>query len=455
MAPKRVRVSRRPAAVIPDEDDWEKASEVNVRELSSWPAIYVQGLYWDNHAEVIGEMKSLEVGDDGTMLTVKAHGTTSEELLKLLSGKATKLLQIHLCDDPCSHLTWKEGLIHATRLKRCQYEDYAWSRNAEVSVREAERDEMAVLRREAAERGKGVGIGAGAPGVAAEEAAREPPKEAKDESSKKKKKKKKKAKERMTPVKSLEALFATTGLDPREDVRRRLRRRAKRLGRKARTKKSSSGSSSSSSSSGSMTSEEGPVEELFAPVSAPQRIWRRFPGVLTSTMILEAQRVMLLQLGAGLHEAESQSLRPMVSQYCRQHLIASMAPPVAREALHWSAVLDLLLEGRVASAMDVMTQRLKSLEGLSKSMRPDLLRQLELLPLDRGGLATSTEVQMAGQAANHEAKVLQKSTNRPWEDRPKGKEKGEKGKWKGGKGESKPYDQDKSKKEKGEGKKKA
>ena len=319
-------------------------------------------------------MKSLEVGDDGTMLTVKAHGTTSEELLRLLSGKASKLLQVHLCDDPCSHLTWKEGLIHASRLKRCQYEDYAWSRNAEVSVREAERDEMAILRREAAERGKGVGIGAGTPGAAAEEAAREAPKETKDESSKKKKKRKKKAKERMTPIKSLEALFATTGLDPREEVRRKLRRRAKRLGHKARAKKSSSGSSSSSSSSGSSTEEEGPPEELFAPVSAPQRIWRRYPGVLTSTMILEAQRVMMLQLGAGLHEAENQSLRPMISQYCRQHLMSSMAPPVAREALHWSAVLDLLLEGRVASAMDVMTQRLKSLEGLSKSMRPDLLR---------------------------------------------------------------------------------
>ena len=109
----------------------------------------------------------------------------------------------------------------------------------------------------------------------------------------------------------------------------------------------------------------------------------------------------------------------------------------------------------MASAMDVMTQRLKSLEGLSKSMRPDLLRQLELLPLDRGGLATSSEVQMAGQAANHEAKVLQKSTSRPWEERSKGKEKGEKGKWKGSKSENKPNEFDKNKKEKGDGKKKS
>ena len=450
--PRRARVRPRPAMRDLDDVDWEKASEVNIRELNSWPAVYIQGLYWDNNAEVIGEVKSLEIGDEGTLLSFKAHGTTSEEILRVLSGKASKLLQVHLCDDPCSHLTWKEGLIHAQRLKRCNYEDYPWSRNAEVSVREAERDEMAVIRREAAERGKGIGAGLKAPGTTAEEADRESPEDKKEVAAKKKKKKKKKAKERMTPVKSLEALFATTGLDPKEDVRRKLRKKAKRLGRRARSRKSSTGSSSSSSSSGSSTEEDGQYEELFTPLSAPQRIWRKYPGVLTATMLVEAQKVMMLQLGAGLREAEGRNIRPLVTQYCRQHLMASMAAPVAREALHWSAVLDLLLEGRVASAMDVMTQRLKSLEGLSKSMRPDLLRQLELLPLDRGGLASSTEVHMAGQAAHHEAKVLHKSMNRPWEERSKGKDKGEKGKWKGSKGDHKSTEVDKNKKEKGDGK---
>lgn len=101
-----------------------------------------------------------------------------------------------------------------------------------------------------------------------------------------------------------------------------------------------------------------------------------------------------------------------------------MSPPVAREALHWSAVVDMLLGGRAASALDVMTQRLKSLEGLSKSMRPDLLRQMELLPVDRGGLASSAEVRMAGQAAHVETKTLYQATNRPWEEKGKSREKG-------------------------------
>ena len=75
-----------------DDADWEKASEVNIRELNSWPAVYIQGLYWDNNAEVIGEVKPLEIGDEGTLLSFKAHGTTSEEILRVLSGKASKLL---------------------------------------------------------------------------------------------------------------------------------------------------------------------------------------------------------------------------------------------------------------------------------------------------------------------------------------------------------------------------
>ena len=221
--------------------------------------------------------------------------------------------------------------------------------------------------REAAERGKGIGAGLKAPGTTAEEADRESPEDKKEVAAKKKKKKKKKkSKERMTPVKSLEALFATTGLDPKEDVRRKLRKKAKRLGRRARSWKSSTGSSSSSSSSGSSTEEDGQYEELFTPLSAPQRIWRKYPGVLTATMLVEAQKVMMLQLGAGLREAEGRNIRPLVTQYCRQHLMASMAAPVAREALHWSAVLDLLLEGRVASAMAV-TEEFRRAEQVNAS----------------------------------------------------------------------------------------
>ena len=106
-----------------------------------------------------------------------------------------------------------------------------------------------------------------------------------------------------------------------------------------------------------------------------------------------------------------------------------MSPPVAREALHWAATMDMLLEGRVSSALDVMCQRLKSLEGL----------------------ASNTEVNLAGQAAHQEAKVMHRASSSAWE-RPKGKDKGGKSKWKEERSETKG---EKGKKDKGDGKKKA
>lgn len=137
---------------------------------------------------------------------------TSEPLLRMLSGQPNKLVKIHLCDDPCSHLTWSKTVVHASRIKRdasSRIMNHAWSRNAEVSVREAERDEMEVLRREAAERGKGVGTARVAPGEAAAEAGDDRQEKVKED-SKKKKKKRKREKEKVQAVKTQEALYGST-----------------------------------------------------------------------------------------------------------------------------------------------------------------------------------------------------------------------------------------------------
>ena len=184
VAPRAPRIRARPAGRVEEMDDWQPAAEVNVWEVNSWSAILVQGLYWDNNAELIGVSKGVEVNSEGTWISLKAHGTTSEPLLRMLSGQPGKLVKIHLCDDPCRYLTWSETVIHASRIKKCSFEDYAWSRNAEVSVREAERDEMEILRREAAERGKGVGAPRVAPGETAVEAGDDKPEEVKKDSKK-------------------------------------------------------------------------------------------------------------------------------------------------------------------------------------------------------------------------------------------------------------------------------
>ena len=312
-APRRVRVRVRPAAMDPDDGDWEKASEVNIRELNAWPAIYIQGLYWDSNAEVIGEMKSLAVGEEGIMLTIKAHGTTSEELLKLLSGKASKLL----CDDPCSHLTWKEGLLHAQRLKRCQYEDYAWSRNAEVSVREAERER----ERETRWRSSGEKRPSGAKALVQGRGLLGWPRRRRIGSLQKKRRlqtrrKRRRPKSAWPRSKVSKPCLARQASIPERMCAGRCEGRQNalvaRLG-PGRARETPTPAFQRDFNSGGR-----PLRGTIHPGISTSANMAEIPGVLTSTMILEAQKVMMLQLGAGLHEAEGQSLRPMVTQNCHR-----------------------------------------------------------------------------------------------------------------------------------------
>ena len=212
--------------------------------------------------------------------------------------------------------------------------------------------------REAAERGKGVGAGLGAPGTAAEEAAREARRQ-EGGCKQEEKEEEEEGKGAYDACQKPGGPFRHDRPRPQEEVRRKLRRKAKRLGRKARARKSSTGSSSSSSSSGNLDGGRRPVPRSCSlRLSAPQRIWRRYPGVLTSTMILEAQRVMMLQLGAGTaRSGGSQSLRPMVTQYCRQHLMASMAATSGSRSIALVSSPGFIIGGKSGQcAMDVMTQ---------------------------------------------------------------------------------------------------
>ena len=129
-----------------------------------------------------------------------------------------------------------------------------------------------------------------------------------------------------------------------------------------------------------------------------------------------------------------------------------MSGPVARESHHWGLLLDLLLSGQVAAAADLAAQRLKALEGHSKGMKPELLRQLELVAQEKPSLTSTTEIMKAGRQANEEVKVLQKASSRDASEKGKGqwrdwREKIDRGE-KSGKGE-------KGKKGKNDGKKKA
>lgn len=138
---------------------------------------------------------------------------------------------------------------------------------------------------------------------------------------------------------------------------------------------------------------------------------KRYPGVLAAQAIIEAKDRLVT--GAGtMWSQEKETLAPVLTHYCRQSLIGNMAPAMAQEALTVCSTLDLLLQGKVAAAADVLAQRAKSLESHSKGAHWSVGRQLELIKLEGGGIAESAESLDAARRAREEDK-LRTMLNRP------------------------------------------
>ncbi|CAK8987344.1 Uncharacterized protein SCF082_LOCUS930 [Durusdinium trenchii] len=444
-AVERRGILRRPAgAPAPGREEWIAAGEVSSDTLLGWNWMHIKGRYWEEEVELIGKAMDVKLKDTGREVMVKASGTPSESLLRVLTGIPSRQVRLHLCSDPCAALVWDEAYIHCSLLKEADRGSMGWSQNLEAAVEKDEGDELKILREGAEElrrRGKGVG---GAP--------EEKKKRKKSPGSSGDEEKKKKEAGRIQGKKSLESLFSSTGLDPKAEVRRKVKRRARKVARRSRNKKRGSTSSGSgTSSSSSQESCEMDDKDLFEPATPTQRVWKQCPGALTMSMIAEAKEALLTQMGTVGEPLEG-AVPAIANQYVRQVLMPTMSGPVARESHHWGLLLDLLLTGQVAAAADLGAQRLKALEGHSKGMKPELLRQLELVAQERPSLSSTTEIMKAGRQANEEQKVLQKASFRESQEKGKGqctdwRDRQAKGD-KGGK-------QEKGKKGKAEGKKKA
>ena len=435
---------RRPAAApVAAGRGWLKSGEVDTDTLLGWPWAYIQGRFWDEDVELIGKVLEVKMKDSGRELTMTASGTPTESLLKALTGIPSRQLRVHLCGDPCEALVWDEAYVHCSQLQEAQRAEIGWSQNLEAAGGREEEDELHQLRKSVEElRGKGKGVGGP---VTKERKRSRSPGTSGDEEAKKKKKRRKKDALKIQGKKGLESLFSSTGLDPKPEIRRRVKRKARKVARRSRNKKRGSSSSGSESSSSSSRESVGVEDkDLFEPATPTQRVWKVCPGALTMAMIAEAKEALLTQMGTASE--------PMEGAVPAQILTPSMSGPVARESHHWGLLLDLLLSGQVAAAADLAAQRLKALEGHAKGMKPELLRQLELVAQEKPSLASTTEIMKAGRQANEEVKVLQKASSRDTSEKGKGQwrdwkdrfEKGEKsGKF------------DKGKKGKSEGKKKA
>ena len=142
---------------------------------------------------------------------------------------------------------------------------------------------------------------------------------------------------------------------------------------------------------------------------------------------------------------------PLFVRYFRQQLSSKMSPAMSREAQTISHLLDHLLRGKVADALDLGAQRLKALEAQASGVHFTVAQQQELIPKEGASMSTVVEMQDAARRAREEGKMRLESS-RPYGSRssypPRTEDHGKGNQRKGGKGKG-----GKTETKKGEGKK--
>lgn len=142
---------RRPAAREPPErrgDSQKKLVDVEVAALGTMGTIYLKdALYYGRPIEICGHVQGVRtVGPEVTM-DLKVSGATDDALLRALSGREGKMIEVHICDEKCSQVLTGEALVHGRHYEKVSKEDKEWFGNMEAVVpgREAE-DELRGLR---------------------------------------------------------------------------------------------------------------------------------------------------------------------------------------------------------------------------------------------------------------------------------------------------------------------
>lgn len=406
-------------------------------ELKDWVdglrIALTEATYWEEKALTAGVIKGLTVEGGQAYLRLKLEGTQCEGLLKWAGRCPGKLATVHLCGADCGKLA-QDGLIHVAKVRRVidGLKD-PWMDNLMEVGKEDDppEDEMRKIRERAAARG------------AEREGRREKSPLAKGDGSsspsgkkKKSKKKQKKKRERaeseekakVAGSKDLTAVFGGTAMDPSPAVRKRIKRKARRLAKKKAKNTSSSSSSSGGSSSGSgpAPGEEG---HLFGEELKVKSLWKKFPGSLTVNTLEMIQTTVVTQSGQPWN-LDFSALPPLFSQYWRMVLGPKMSGPMGRETQTLCYLQDLILQGRIAAAADVVTQRLKSLEQVCAGGQYQITQRQELVPMEVTYMTSPAEA-LAVSRLHKEEQRARASTARPWERRTEWERRGEENKGKG------------------------
>ena len=401
----------------------EKVRSLDIVELG-------ETSYYGGHAKVCGHLRSLMPADEE--IEFELTGTMTDRVLERFGGGGSRMVKVHVCPPGCPELTTGDTYIHSRGYWDCSVAPKPWHTNLVPAKAggEAEVDELAGLRELAMERGKGRG-GEKPPRAEEKEDKGDSPAGGPKKKDKKKRKKKERAAEKAYDEmlekkeeteelergqKTARALFSHTCLDPNVPRRKRLMKRAHRVSKKKdkkrkRSDSSESGSSSSTTSEGKDESEEeGP---LFEETRRLRRLSERCPGALTAQAI-DNVREHLLSSRGELHSLSREQLSPLFSMYAHQHLQALASPVMWQELLTVAQVTDLLLRRKVATAMDTLVQRAKSLEATLRGGHYSVSRQLELVNAEQIRISEPAEQVEAARTARDEFR------NRSISNRPHG-----------------------------------
>ena len=461
MAPKRrpaaaPKILARPAARVRERVVWAQLKELNSAMLPSLEHLLIRkAKYYGREVDFVGKVISLKYEGGESYAEVRVTGTQDDELLRVVSGLPDRIVSVHLCLDGCPGTITGEALVHGAQYRQVDKAKEPWYSNVEaVGVPERGPDELARLREEAeraAERERSAKSPKRKKEKDKKDKKRKREKKVKDEGKKEGKKKKKKVEEssysseseteEVIGQKDPVTLFKGTGLDPVRRRRKKISKRARRLGKASSSKekkkkesKEEDGSEDSSSSSTPIIEEE---SGFFQGDRKVKLIASQCPGSLTFAAMLEAREHLLTQSGTAWSMDKNQ-LSPLFVHFTRQGMGHHMPPAMLQEAVTIATVLDSLLLGRAAAACDMLSQRLKALECLSRGAHWSVSRRLELVRTDGMQLSQDAETLEAARLAREEMK-LKALTQGPaapkgdsgYDNRNKGKTKGGKGAPKG------------------------
>ena len=423
MAPKR-GAARRPAAagaVIrrparreeaaeeerPNRPKLQKFSDLDPIAIAELKGINLpDATYYGRKVTLAGKVKTLRSEERQWFLDVEVWGTKDEDLLRLLSGKREKVVSLHVCGAECNQLLTDELLVHAFTFEEVDLSEESWMTNLRLArERPGGEDDLRDLRRE-------------------QERMEEMDKKAQRADKKEAKKRKRDGGDEGRRAKSprknegalevgqkdLADIFGGTGMDPDVRARSKVLKKARRIAKKdKRSKKkkekgSSSGSLVSSSSSSSSSSLEVGETGLFEDEKRLKAVWKRCPGALASRSIQEIKRSLVTAAGTAW-EMNKESLPPIYTQYCRQVVMGGMSASLQQEVITISQALDMLALGKVAACMDLLNQRLKSLEALGRGAHWTMCRQYELIKTEEGGMTEVQERLAAARQAREEDRL--------------------------------------------------